>query len=354
MPVDGIPGLIGLRLFNPDLKPRLSIILAVAVITLVWAIVIIGASIHDNNLHLPTPGRGLLEHYGFQASFIAAPIAFTTCYFAVSYFLRLLRDIHQLLTPDANPAIVRSVIKPHVDSLFLRGKWRNGLWLFMVVGAAMSIAIFKKLDAPAKFWGNDVFNAMSYHYSFVAANLYLFVVWAFVCPIILFCVLHIIFSTQIIVANLKKRNLFRLNFLHIDKCGGMSKFGTLNFLVMTIYIWPSGAFYALHVTHRFTYSSLIAGAIIVSGVFILQAVYGIYWVSQTIMSERNSFVTSLNQRIGKAMEGNGRNFSAAVATMEYRDRVLSVTPYPYSGRILAAVKVLSFAPTALTVVRYFS
>jgi hypothetical protein len=348
MPLDGIPGQVSRRLFNQNLKPRLSVIIAVAVVTLLWALVIIGASIHDNNLHLPEPGRGLLDHYGFQVSFIAAPLALITCYFTVSYFLRLLRNIDQLLIPEADPATVREFIKPHVESLFLRSNWRNGLWLFMIVGAATSIAIFKKLDAPVDFWGNDVFNAMSYRYSFIVANLYLFVVWTFICPVILFCALHITFSTAIIVANLKKCNLFRLNFLHIDKCGGMSQFGTLNFLIMMIYAWPFGAFYALHITHRLTYSSLIAGTIIASAALIMQSVYGIYWVSKTIKSERESFVAALNQRIGKAMEGTKKNFAAAVAAMEYRDRVLSISPYPYSAGVFAAVNVLRFAPTVIS------
>jgi hypothetical protein len=354
MPIEGISEWIGTGLFNKDLRPRLSVVLATIVVVLLWAIAIIGASIHDNNLHLPAPGRGLLDHYGFQASFIAAPMVLMTCYLALSYLLRLLRNIDQVLAPDANQKIVRAIIEPHIKSMFLRGKWRNGLWLLMIVGGAVSVWIFKKLDAPTAYWGNDVFNAMYYRYSFIVANLYLFVVWTIICPIVFFYALHITASVEIIVAQLKRRNLFRLNFLDIDRCGGMSKFGTLNLLIMLIYVWPFGAFYALHITHRYNYSSLIGGAITVSIALIAQSTYGIYWVSQTIKSEQESFVDSLNQRIGKGMEGTRKNFAAAVAAMQYRDKVLSVSLYPYSRGVSAAVNILRLAPTVLAVLKFFS
>jgi hypothetical protein len=353
MPLDGILGTRGGWLFNRNLKPRLSVILSYAVILLVWALAIVGASIHDNSLHLPPPGRGLLDHYGFQATFVVAPLMLGTCYFAISHFLCLLRNLDDVLVAGADPSTVRAIIKPHIESLFLRSDWRYLLVLMMIIGLGGSIWIFRKLDVPQNFWGNDVFNAMSYRYSFIAANLYLAVVWSVICPVVIFYVLHITASTEIIVARLRRRNLFRLNFLHIDNCGGMSGFGKLNFLIMLIYVWPFGAFYALSITHRYTYLSLIIGVIIVSALLIGQSIYGIYSVSKTITSEREQFVALLNQRIAKAMEGTRKNFTSAVAEMQYRDRVLAVTPFPYSKRIAAAVNVLRFAPAGIAIANFF-
>jgi hypothetical protein len=225
------------------------------------------------------------------------------------------------------------------------------LWLFMLVGAAASIAIFTKLDDPSAYWGNDVFNAKSYRYGYIVANGYLFWLWSFVYPVGFFYALHLTFSMGIIVARLKKRNLLRLNFLHIDKCGGMARFGTLNFIIMVIYVWPFAAIYAFHFTHQYTYLSLIAGALGGSALFIIQSVYGIYWVSQTISEERKEIIAVLNDQIAKAMGAARKNFTEAGATLQYRDRVLSVNLFPYSGSIAVAVNVLRVAPTALTVVK---
>jgi hypothetical protein len=354
MPFDAILGKRGAWLFNQESKPRLSVILSCAIIILMWALAIVGASIHDNNLHLPSPGRGLLDHYGFQATFVVAPLMLGTCYLAISHFLRLLRNLDDVLVADADPSAVRAILKPHIESLLLRSDWRYVLLLMMIIGLGGSIWIFRKLDAPQNFWGNDVFNAMYYPYSFIAANLYLAVVWSVICPVVIFYVLHITASAEIIVSRLRKRNLFRLNFLHIDNCGGMSGFGKLNFLIMLIYIWPFGAFYALSITHRYTYLSLIIGVIIVSTLLVGQSIYGIYSVSKTITSEREAFVALLNQQIAKAMEGTRTNFTSAVAAMQYRDRVLSVTPVPYSARIAAAVNVLRFAPPAIAIIKFFA
>ena len=134
----------------------------------------------------------------------------------------------------------------------------------------------------------------------------------------------------------------------------MSGFGKLNFIIMLFYIWPFGAFYALSITHRYTYMSLIIGVVLITSLLVGQSIYGIYSVSRTIMAEQEAFVASLNQRISSAMDGSRKNFSSAVAALQYRDRVLAVTPLPYSGWIAASVNVLRFAPTGVAIVKLFS
>lgn len=145
--------------------------------------------------------------------------------------------------------------------------------------------------------------------------------------------------------------MLRLDFLHVDRCGGMSRFGTLNFLVMLIYVWPFGAMYVLHLTHQYTYLSLIGGAIATSAAFVFQSIYGIYWVSPAITSERASVVGSLNVRVAEAMDGT-RDFAAALATLEYRERVLAVSSFPYSTTISAAVNIMRFAPAAIALANF--
>jgi len=52
------------------------------------------------------------------------------------------------------------------------------------------------------------------------------------------------------------------------------------------------------------------------------------------------------------MESNKRNFSAAIAVMQYRDHVLSIASFPYSGKVAAAVNALRFSPAAMAVLHY--
>lgn len=354
MPIDGITGRSGKRLFDGRLLPRLTIVLTIILMTLIWVLGILGASIADDTLWLPAPGRGLLHHYGFQASVLAAPVVLLTTYYALSFFLRVLRDIDDLLVANADISSVRAVIRPHIESIFLRRVWSGFLPLFMFIGVASSIVIFRKLNVPATYWGNDVFNATYYQYGYAVANLFLLFLWGTVYPLGLFYAFHVTLSMEMIVRRLKGLNLLRLNFLHVDKCGGMSRFGTLNFIVMTIYVAPFAAITAFHFTHQSTYLSLVIAAIGMSVLFIGQSFYGIYTVSRTIAAERRAIVTSLNGKISNAMEGTRKNFAAAGATLQYRDKVMSVSSFPYSDKISAAVNALRLAPAAITVARYFA
>src|SRR5437899_512392 len=95
---DFIPG-FGRHLFDNELRPRLSLALSLAAVCIGWMSVIIAASESDHTLRLPYPGRGLLNHYGFQATVLVAYLVILTAYCAVSRFLRTFDNIEGLLRP---------------------------------------------------------------------------------------------------------------------------------------------------------------------------------------------------------------------------------------------------------------
>jgi hypothetical protein len=336
-------------LFDDRLKPRRLVVVGILGVTVLWAALIYYAAVHDHVLHLDESGRGLLDHYGFMACFLTGPLVLLNTYWAVAYFLTLMRAIDQFLIRDADKLAAAAIIKPHVDSVLLRGRWKYMLSLFCFVGVAVALADFAQLDRPETYWGNDVFNARRYVLSWTTANAYLLTLWGFIYPLGLFYVFHLAVSAQLIVINLMRRKMLRLNFLHIDKCAGMAKFGSLNLLLMLIYFWMAVAALVLHITHRYTYASLIIGGAAVTALFIVHSIFGIAWVAKAIKTQRNEAVDSLNDRIRSMMEGDKRSFTAAVATMAYRDRVIAVASFPYSGGVSYAVNFLRVAP-ALTVI----
>jgi hypothetical protein len=338
-------------LFDDSLKPRRSVILGVLALTVVWGAVIFLAAANDHVLRLPGIGRGLLEHYGFMACFLTGPFVLLNTYAAVAYFLGLVRDIDQFLVDGADREAAGEIVKPHVESVFLRGRWKYMLFLFAFIGVAVSLADFAPLDHPEAYWGNDVFNARYYVASWATANSYLLLLWSAIYPIGLFYVFHLAISSQLIVINLMRRKMLRLNFLHIDRCAGMAKFGTLNLLLMLIYFWMALAAFALHITHRSAYASLVIGGIAVTALFVAHSIFGIAWVAKAIRTQRDEAVVSLNERIRNMMEGNKSKFTAAVATMAYRDRVLAVATFPYSGGISYAVNFLRVAPAAVVIAK---
>lgn len=350
MPSDSIrnaTGSLGRWLFTEDFRPRNARCVGLLTIYGIFAALIFGAATTDHVLRLPTPGRGLLDHYGFQACFLSSPLVLMTTYVAVACFLRALGGIDALLKPGVDQLYVTRIITRQICSLFTKDIWRSTLGLFIFIGMSVSIAIFRQLSDPVAFWGNDVFNALRYHYSFIVANLFLFITWGLVYPVAFYAAIHMTISVERIIAQLKSECLLRLDFLHVDRCGGMARFGTVNFMIMLIYLWPLGALYALHLTHRYTYFSLILGALGISIAFVAQSVYGIYWVSRAITAEQTALVTLLNQRIEVAMNPSNRSSGVALAMLAYRDRVLAVKSLPYSTRISLAVNFLRFAPAIL-------
>lgn len=334
-------------LLDKDLRPRVSIIVVIAVATVVWALILVAASFADGTLALTAPGRGLSHHYGFQVSFLAVPLVLITVYYALSYFLRLLRNIDDLTIKDLEPEQLREILTPHIDSLFLRGRWCHMLWLFMFVGAGAFIVMFKQLDIPLAVWGNDVFNAPQYRYGYFVGNLVFAVLWFIVYPVGIFYALHLTISAEIIVSQLQRRNWLKLDFLNVDRCGGMARLGTVNLLVMLIYLWPALAIIAFQKTHQNTYVTLIVTAVGMSLLLVLQSTYGMYHIGKAISAERKAAVGQINSRIEKALDGSQNDFQAALASMEYRSCVMSISSLPHSRSILAAVNATRFAPTVI-------
>lgn len=315
----------------------------------IWAILIYLAATYDGVRHIPGAGKGLFEHYGFLTCFIAGPLVLLNTYYAVSYFLRLMRDIEQFLVPGADPATALAITQAHVHSILLRGRWRFMLALFCIIGIGISLVIFAPLDHPERYWGNDVFNAEAYRASWLAANAYLLVLWGLIYPLGLFYVFHIAISAQLVVTTLKRENLLQLDFLHVDRCGGMAKFGAMNLIIMLIYIWMALAIGPLYMTHENDYPSLAIGFFAFWALLIFHSIFGIVWVARAIKAQRDETVSALNLRIRELMGRKQRSFAPAIAAMEYRDRVLGVASYPYSGGVLIAVNSIRFVPGVVVI-----
>jgi hypothetical protein len=309
-----------------------------------WAGAIYRAADVDGVLTLDGDGRGLLEHYGYWACFLCGPLVLLNSYYAIAYFLRLSRNIDGVLINNIQRQDVVNIIRPYVNSILMRDDWKYMLALFCVIGTALSTVSFHHLDSPIEYWGNDVFNAERYPWSWWVANAYLFILWGFIYPFGLFTVCHIAISVHMIVTKLRNAGALRLDLLHADRCGGMSRFGTLNVLLMLIYGWMAVATVILMVTHKNTYPSAILPSIGLSILFFVHSFVGISSVAKVIQAQRDEAVGSLNERIRKMIVVNRRSFEAAAVTMQYRDRVMEIAAFPYSRGISVAVNFLRFGP----------
>lgn len=239
-------------LFDDELHVRPPVLLVTVAVFVGYAAVIYLAALIDGVLFLPGPGKGLLNHYGFQATYVTTFIVLINCYYAISYFLRVVSNIGSLLRNEDDLPTGKRIVAPHVHSIFLRGKWKFMLVLFIIIGCLGAIVIFRQLNAPEQFWGNDVFNAKQYKWSYLAANAALLFAWGVVYPVAGFFAIHITLSSEIIIQRLHSKGVLWINFLHDDGCCGMAKFGTLNFQIMLLYLWPAIAIVCLSLTHSQT------------------------------------------------------------------------------------------------------
>lgn len=357
MPICKYLGNIGSRLFTQNFYPKPTYVIGVCSCFLLWGACIYWGAEKDGVLHIPAPnlwtpaGKGLCEHYGFQMAFLSGPLVLITLYYAVSLFLRIANRLSARMKEGIFSLDAHDLLQNQINSLLLRSKWRYMLYLLMIVTFAYSLIIFKKLDNPVNYWGNDVFNACAYPWSYYIANAYLCFLWWIIYPLGVFYGFHITYSAGKMAERFHKLGLIKLDFLHTDSCGGMAQFGQLNTLIMVIYIWPICAVWALSITHTSTYISLIVGAIVGTMLLTIQSLLGLYLIGRVIRIQKEEFVAKLNDKIESSII-DGTSFDGAIAIMQYRDKVLAVSEYPYSQKMSGIVNVLRFTPTAIALVNY--
>lgn len=338
--------------FDAEMKPRPMFIGAVVACFVIYALLIYLASWADGTLILPGTGRGLLVHYGFQATYLTSAFVLINLVYVISLFIRLLKGIEQFVEPGCRPSLVAGIVSPHLDSIGLNSKWRRVLWLFAIIGLMGSIAIFRELDDPVKFWGNDVFNAKKYVFGYILANLALAFSWTVIYPAAIFFAIHITISSELIIRRMSEKNILNFDFLHDDNCCGLSRFGTLNFSIMLMYLWPLSAMLALHFTHSKNYMSLVVGAAIAFFIFIIQSFYGIYTITKSIGSAKKRALARINTTIYAGMENGDGGAVNALAALAFREKILSTHSYPYTSNILVSINVLRYAPAAVALAKY--
>lgn len=339
-------------IFDDEMKPRPIFIGLIVLLFSIYAGIIYLGSLADDALILPETGRGLLEHYGFQATYLTSACVLINLLYVISLFARLLKGIDLFVERGRDPALAASIVRPHLQSIGLRSKWRRILWLLMLIGLMSSIVIFKELDDPVSFWGNDVFNAKKYTFGYIFANLSLSFAWAVIYPAAAFYVVHITISSELIIRRMSKKGLLKFDFLHDDKCCGLSRFGTLNFAIMLMYFWPLVAMLSLHFTHSKNYTSLIVGAVIAFVFFSIQSIYGIYTIAKSITSAKKKVLSTINAQIYTGIESGTRGALIALAAMSFREKVLATHSYPYTSRIIIGINVLRYAPVVVSVIGF--
>lgn len=213
------------------------------------------AGVTENTLHLPRGGRGVLDHYGFHALFLSAPVL---TWMLCTFVLRLVAVTSETSWfggSDRNPAA-----KDLQDELVgLLARDRRGatfLALMRAVGVAAVIANASTTRDPVAVYGQDVFDSIYHSAGYVIGRVFLSYHWVYLLPVLFYFAGIATYATVRIaglVANCDERVL---RSFASDGCGGFRALGSLMNSIVFMYLPIVAIIVAVSHTHANSYPLL--------------------------------------------------------------------------------------------------
>lgn len=312
----------------------------------------------DGTWRMEGAGKGLSQHYGFWTIFLTTPVIFFLTTHLLDRFIQAVRQIDNYCTDmvDQTRGQVDKLVRRHTRSLLLHS-W--SVWLLVFV---MLVLLFWwlfnviKTISPFETYHHDVFDSYAHPYGFYAAKFYSLLVFTLVYSVALFVALHVTVSLISILRYLSRNNILRINLFHEDNCGGTSKFGNINLLILGIYTNFFAVMYAMYMTHRTTYTAMTASLVACSVLAIAQSVVAVYHIHKAVAQKKSECIevmtTKLNQLFTASLRQENERFPNDL--LAFRNQLIDVHTFPYAAGALAAVNVLRFAPAAIAVISYFA
>jgi hypothetical protein len=311
------------------------------------------ACVIDGTWKMHDPAKGFIQHYGFWAIFITTPIILFLSSHLLYEFTETISNTTAYcaeMTFDLRSQLERLVDR-HVNSLALRS--RSATILFMIVLGMLSWCILNVQETidPTHTYHHDVFDAYGHKAGFFATKTYVFIVFSVAYAIATFVAVHVTISLISVMKFLCSHDSIRVDFFHSDNCGGMSRFGNINLIILAIYTNFFVVIYAMYFTHRVAYPVMIASLIASTALTLGQSVVAVYYIHQAISKKKREcldvLVSRLNDLVPASIPPKGRFPSELLA---FRNHILSVHTFPYAKGASAAVNVIRFAPPAMAVI----
>lgn len=303
----------------------------------------------DGTLFLPENGKGLFQHYGIWAFFISTPIIFLLTIYTIKKFINLISILQNYTIDLKLPLNVQKLIKSQIKSISLKTNTRYILLLFMIIGFMFSIVNIIQTINPLETFGNDVYDAYNYTWGFIINKFHLCILWVIIYPITIFILIHIYLSILIILRKMYKLNIFRIDVFSEDGCGGVSCFGLINLMIMSIYMCIFCVIIALKFTHTKEYFTINFPMITMSIFFIIHNFIGVYYLHKLIKTQKNLFLNKVNSMLNNKIDDLS-SFSYELLLL--RNHIISIKTYPYSKSVFIFINLLKFSPSIIAVVNY--
>lgn len=314
-----------------------------------YPLVIVAACWHDGTLSMAAPAKGLAQHFGFWAIFVTTPaILWLSGYLLRTFVFSVERvDTYCSAAAVKSRAAVAELVKKHALSLSLQtdAAWILALLVFVMVG--WCILNVERTIVPEITYGHDVFDGYSHRWGFYTTKLYVFLVFGVVYSIALFVAVHVTISLVALLRVLSRTDSLIVDLFHQDNCGGTSRFGYINLIILAIYFQFFVVIFAMYLTHRTTYLVMLASLFACSVLAFAQSILAVYHIQRVISRKKREFLEKVSARLNEvvvaSMTVNGRFPNDLLAL---RTHVLGISSFPYAKGAASAVSIIRLAPLA--------
>lgn len=301
------------------LAKRNSLIFGILLFILESSMLIL-SSFYDSNFFIPGESLGLLEHYGIWTILVGDLIIF----YVLSLLMKQIKVFDKRVprTRTKKTKKYLSYCKKVIFSYLTleKGKWF--LYFMMMVGVFAVLNNARQTLDPIKYYGNDVFDSITFFYSYISTRFILGTSWIIIYPILMYTFIVVAFSIKKILNTMIKNKLLKYDIYHIDKSGGFLSLGTLSILLIVETLVIYCELIVVLFTHGKINPGLLAGFIIISLLFVYFTffLYPIikYLKQQKIKLISNNFITL-----------NGHKSCFNLTTYMWIHNYLSFSPYSY-------------------------
>jgi hypothetical protein len=245
------------------------------------------------------------------------------------------------------------LIARHVDHLSLRTPSSIGfVVLFAIVMLFFCIVNVINTSSAAAVrhtYGHDSYDALPHVLSFYVGKLYVFLVFPVVYAIALSVAFQVTYAMTSILRFLGSNDMLQINLFHEDNCGGTSRFGDANLLIMLIYanfITVRAMMYLTHHTTYFVANAALLGCSVAAAV---QSIWAVSSIHRVLVQKKRECIDALGHRLNAAVDTTLRGGQFSSDILAFRNHIAGLYTYPYAKPALAAVNVIRFVPAVIAV-----
>jgi hypothetical protein len=214
------------------------------------------AGVAEGTLYLPGAGRGVLDHYGFHAILLSAPIL---VWMLCAFVIRLASIIGEPTWFEDHNKTADAIKRQHELIELVLGREKRGavlLALMRLIGIFAVIANASNTCNPELVYGQDVFDSIHHPIGYVVGRIFLTYCWAYALPLLAYFIAMATIATVRITKLVEQSDEPGLRCFAADGCGGFRVLGSLMNSIVYMFVPIALAVVALSHTHANFYPLL--------------------------------------------------------------------------------------------------